>query len=192
MTIQLQASDIRRWNEMIWVNLGILTWGPGLVISAYKMRECYRGRELLRNKTQRIVDWIIRLLFGYCFVYYFIDALLIILMSKITMVCYQAFFLHHITAIFGMRHLLTTKKIILWFEALSIAMHSVVLTFPTLMILQYLYFASMLLNIALVYIAPYKNLDNCKRVRKYHLPIVVSLVMAWYFSCLHLMDSLND
>lgn len=191
MTFQMQVHNLKVLNDLAWALLGKATAIPGLLIGAYKIREWYMGKELLRSRTTTLVDWIFRILFGYCFVYYFIDALSIILLSRIQMVCYQAYFLHHLTSIMGLRHIFTTEKPIFWFEVLPAAMHSVVLAFPNAAILQYIYFCTLLTWVSMLYLPPYRNFDHCRRVYKYQAPVLLALIMAWYFNCLHLMDAEN-
>lgn len=187
----MQVHNLKVWNDWLWAFLGMATALPGVLIGIYKIRQRLLGKELLRTGTTTTVDWAFRIIFGYCFVYYFIDALSIILLSRITMVCYQAYFLHHITSIMGLRHIFTTEKPIFWFEVLPAAMHSVVLAVPSLPILQFVYFGTLITWIAMLYVSPYCNYNHCRRVYKYQAPVVIALIMAWYFDCLHLMDAVN-
>jgi hypothetical protein len=190
-SFRIFANDMKIWNDWVWVQSAYWTALPGLLISFFKMWQTYRGTALLQTKTNYYVDHGFRLLFCSCFIYYFVDSLSIILLSRITMRCYQAYFMHHITSILGLRHVFTTKKPVFWTEVICAAMHSVVLVFPKHMVLQYIYFCCLIAFVVLAYLPPFRQFDNTRRVYKYHIPILVSLIMAWYFNCLHLMDAVN-
>lgn len=185
------VSRVKNINDQAWVLLSQVSVVPGAVILLLKFYLYLRGQDLAPSKLNRWTDVAFRWLGGYCFVYYILDSLSILLLGRIGHICYQAYFMHHFASTMALFHVFSFQKPFLWFEVLLSVMHNVVLSFPSLPLLQYVYVGTFLNLTAQVFLAPYKNLPQCRSIRKYIPLALVSFGMMKYFSCLHMLDAVN-
>lgn len=191
MDIQTFGLEMKNWNDWLWTQTSI--WGciPGTILCLYKFYQVKIGKDLEMTKESRIVDWIFRFIFFYSFVYYALDTLSIIILSRITMVCYQSYFLHHVVTFLALTNTFSTQKPIFWFEVLVATLHSFVLTFPKLKQMPYIYFSSLVVLMIQVFRRPYSLYPEHQAIRKYFIPALASFAMMWYFSCLNMLDTTN-
>lgn len=179
------------WNDWAWVKVSVLTCLPGLLIVAYKLAIDYGTQKNAFKKWEPIVDWIFRTIFGYCFIYYILDSLSIILLGRLFKTCYLVYFLHHIFSGLGLRLVFSTKKRIFWFEALVATMHSFVLTYPKINLMQYCYVSSFVILVIMIFVKPYCLFDECVSIRKYIVPVLLSFVGMQYYNCLNMLDAVH-
>lgn len=183
--------SIKETNDHIWVLLGAYTLLPGAVIVAFKLYQLFKRQELVRSRQNQLVDWIFRIVFGFCFVYYIVDCLTIVFLGNAGSRCYQAFFTHHVFSFLGLMHVFRPSKPMFWQEVLVAVMHGVVLTFPKFFVLQAIYFCSFVAMAACLFIKPYSTFPQVQAIRKYVPPVLLSFGAMSYFDCLHLMDAVN-
>lgn len=158
----------------------------------YKFNQVRLGKDLEMNKESRIVDWIFRISFSYSFIYYLLDSLSILVLSRITMVCYQSYFLHHFVTFLALTNTFSTKKPIFWFEVLVATLHSFVIAFPKFKQMPFIYFSSLVTLMVLVFRQPYSLYPEHVAIRKYFIPALASFAMMWYFSCLNMLDTTTN
>ena len=183
--------QVKNINDWLWVVLSQLSLAPGSAIVALKLAAYWRGTELAPTSLNRWTDFAFRWLFMFCFVYYAIDSLSIVLLGRFFHICYQSYFMHHFASVMALLHVFSTKKPFFWFETLLAVMHSFVLSFPAVPAMQYLYIGSFVNLTVQVHRAPYKNIPDCWGIRKYIPVAFISFGMMKYFDCLHMLDAVN-
>lgn len=191
MDLQTFGLAMKSWNDYLWTQTSIWACLPGTLLCLYKFYQVKIGKDLDMTKESRIVDWMFRLVFLYSFVYYALDTLSIFILARITMVCYQAYFLHHVTTFFALLNTFSVKKPIFWFEVLVATLHSFVLAFPKFKLMPYIYFSSLVALMVQVFRRPYSLYPENVAIRKYFIPALASFAMMAYFSCLNLLDTTN-
>jgi hypothetical protein len=184
--------ELKSWNDKTWVLVSEWNCYPGMLLTAIKLYQFWRGEDLVRSKLNYYIAWLYRLLFGYCFFYYFVDSLSVVLLERWGNTCYQAFLLHHVISLVGLANSFSIHKDFWWFEMLMGAMHSWVLRAPKERYRQYLYFLTFPIFQFMIYRNPYKQYKQAAVNRWLFLPAYFSFLMMVYFDCLGMMDSANN
>ena len=182
---------VKKWNDWAWVQLGVATFIPTFILTGIKLHLLWQGKELVKSRLSTIVDHTFRGMFLFSYLYYFIDSLVMILKGWILEKCYVAFFGHHLFSCLGLIQIYSLSKPIFWFELLMAALHSTVLTFPKLYVIQYIYFCSFLCMIVSVFVKPYNQYPECHKIRRYFIPVLLSFGAMQLFQCLGMMDAVN-
>jgi hypothetical protein len=191
MELQLFGYTMKSWNDFLWVQTSLYTCIPGTLLCLYKFYQVNKGKDLVMTRESYIIDWIFRVIFFYSFVYYALDSLSIFILSRITMVCYQSYLLHHVVTFLALLNTFSTKKPVFWFEVLVATLHSYVITFPKFKQMPYIYFTSLVVLMIQVFRKPYNVYLENVAIRKYFIPALASFAMMQYFNCLHMLDAGN-
>lgn len=183
---------IKEWNDWIWVYSSGMILIPSTIITLYKIYQFIKfGNDSEPNTLNKSLSTLFKVLNSYCFVYYFFDCACYIMLGKIMQVCYQGFFLHHITSLVALYNIFHYKKQIYWFEMLVGTGHAWNLTFPTVSTLQYVYIGYMFLSNFMVFMKPYSENKWIKRT-KYCYPFAyLAFLILLKFDCLGMMDTSN-
>ena len=182
---------MKEWNDWLWVKTAVLTWFPGTLLVLYKIILDVAGKPPHLKRWSRPADLFFRVIFGYCFVYYILDSVSIVLLNRLHRVCYSMFFAHHIFSALGLRLVFSFNKPVFWYEILVGTMHSFVLSFPKYSFIQYGYVTSFFILCVFIFLPPYNNYSESIRLRKYLPPVLLSFTGMHYFSCLNMLDAVN-
>ena len=182
---------VKTWNDWVWVKVSQLSLLPGVLIVVLKLYLVWRKEHLSHTVLNRKVDTIFRIVFTYCFVYYAVDSITILLLGRILKKCYQAYFVHHLTSLLNLRLVFSPSKPFFWQETLLAVSHSFVLSYPKYAVYQYVYVSTFIVYTSLLFVSPYSTYPQCQSMKKFVPPALISFAMMKVFGCLDMLDAVN-
>lgn len=183
---------VKKANDWMWVYSSTCVMVPSMIIALFKIYQYRSSRSDLKDTLlNRNLSLAYKILNCYCLIYYTLDCLTFAVLGFLAQRCYQFFLLHHFASIYALGNAFHYTKQIFWFEAFVGSMHSIVLAFPNSSILQYIYFASLILSHYMLYAKPYYNYDAAKRTTYCYPVAYLALILLFTFDCLGMMDVEN-
>lgn len=153
------------WNSLFW-----WFWNH---IALIPLTVCTFHRFFNTDKTLKpyIVDTIVRTCLFPSVIYYIFDTISILTQAHRFNWCNFGYLMHHIISLFGFREIITLP-IFPWFLSAPFALHCLLIMFPEISKLNYIYFGLMLYCMYRLSLQPWRGIRNY-----YWLLKILTLVM---------------
>lgn len=186
----LSLKEIKYINAYIWWSYSLVSMIPLCILSIYKLvkpRHVHKHNDITPLKRS-MQDKIALLFLFWGPIYYIFDSILALFIGNFDS-CSFSFFLHHLISWIFLPAVIL-QSYYPWFICLVPSIHALLLIFPEIEWLNYIYLAVCFLYQYGLYQEPYKNMKKYKFLQIGTWILEVVLVMLWMFGCKNTFDSL--
>lgn len=184
-------SELKYYNDLIWWIYSMITIAPLLIITIYKL--CNPAHQHLysdRNPFPHLVeDKIARVFLFYAPLYYVLDAIINLWRGDLTS-CNWAFLLHHLTSLFFLP-ILIKQTYYPWHCCAVPCMHAILLAFPEMSILNYVYIVICIFYHYGINQEPFCHMKSFRKLNFGTWILEGFLVMLWALGCKNTFENVE-
>ena len=181
--MSISLLDLKYYNAYLWWLYSMFSLLPLLVLSLYKLIHPIKSH-LYNDKhpfPHLFEDKIARLFLFWGLIYYIFDVILTALIGEYDS-CGTSFFLHHIVSIIFLPAVIFQNHYP-WFLCFVPGFHAVLLAFPHVEWLNYIYLTACFLYQYGLYQEPFRKMKKYKFLQVGTWILEMTLVMLWWFDC---------
>lgn len=175
--------ELKYFNSYIWWVYSMVSFFPLLFLSVYKLLNPINIHKYNDHNPfpRHFQDKLARVFLFWGIIYYFFDVFLSLLIQNFSN-CGISFFVHHgISLVFLPAAIF--QNYYPWYICLVPCIHALLMVFPEVDWLNYIYLAGCGLYQYGLYQEPYKNMRKYKILQMGTWLLELSLVMLWAFGC---------
>lgn len=175
------------WYSIFWFYWSYIGFLPMLLCCILRWREPEPKKIVKRG----LVDEAFCLMMLPAIFYYALDSIYIICEPQHWNPCNMSYLVHHLITLSGVKHHLAIVTYP-WFLMVPFTFHCLLLIFPEIQLLTYLYVVVIVYAIWRLTTAPWNTDSNLQFVKLNGIGLLgIALPMLWYFGCKNTMDNVS-